>query len=66
MRGGRVVGCQLRRRYATSPTLNALYRDRISLSAVGAAAVPWCSEPQHSRYGMGSPHGQAEVDAERA
>jgi hypothetical protein len=45
---GRVEECQLRSRYAGSPTANALYRLRISCSAVAAVAVPSCSRPQQS------------------
>ncbi|GAA4038497.1 hypothetical protein GCM10022233_03560 [Streptomyces shaanxiensis] len=38
---------------------NALYRDRMSASAVGAAALPVWQRPQQSSYGCGSPQGQA-------
>ncbi|GKQ39671.1 hypothetical protein ALMP_61980 [Streptomyces sp. A012304] len=43
-----------------SPFTKALYRDRMSASAVGAAAPVW-KRPQHSAYGAGSPHGQERV-----
>jgi hypothetical protein len=46
--GGRVEGCQVSSRYAGSPTAKALYRERISCSAVPAVAVPSCNRPQHS------------------
>ena len=36
-RAGRVAGCQVRSRYASSSTANAEKRERISASAVGAA-----------------------------
>jgi len=45
---GRGEGCQVASRYAGSPTAKALYRERISCSAVAAVAVPSCSRPQHS------------------
>ncbi|GAA2240413.1 hypothetical protein GCM10010430_22320 [Kitasatospora cystarginea] len=54
-------GCQLRSRYASSRTANALNRERISASAVVATASPRCSRPQHSPYGAGRPQGQGEV-----
>ncbi|CCB77702.1 protein of unknown function [Streptantibioticus cattleyicolor NRRL 8057 = DSM 46488] len=55
--GGRVSGCQLRSRYASSPTANALNRERINSSAVAARAAPLCSRPQHPGYPAPLPHG---------
>ncbi|GAA5055684.1 hypothetical protein GCM10023336_27900 [Streptomyces similanensis] len=51
----------MRSRYAASPRTKAQYRDRISASAVGAAAAPEWKRPQHFSYGSGSPHGQERV-----
>ncbi|GAA3024537.1 hypothetical protein GCM10010448_02920 [Streptomyces glomeratus] len=40
---------------------NALYRDRMSASAVGAATAPEWKGPQHFSYASDSPHGQERV-----
>ena len=52
------AGARSRAGTPASPTAKALYRERISCSAVPASAVPSCSRPQHSAKGRPVPHGQ--------
>src|SRR5699024_7077421 len=55
---GRVAGCQLAATYSESSSTNAVYRDRISASAVDGVAVPDKNGPQHCRSVSPVPHGQ--------
>jgi hypothetical protein len=48
-------GCQVRSRYGSSPTAQALNRDRMSCSGVAARACPRCSRPQQSSQVAGRP-----------
>src|SRR5699024_12869831 len=45
---GRVWECQLAARYVSLPTTKAVYRERISASAVDAVCSPASRGPQHS------------------
>jgi hypothetical protein len=62
---GRVLGCHERARWPASPSAKAVYRDRISRSAVGASP-PRSSGPQHPPKGSPLPHGHGDASSMRA
>lgn len=55
---GRVVECQEDARYASSPSTNAVYRERINASAVSGSVAPEIIGPQQSEYFCTAPQGQ--------
>jgi hypothetical protein len=50
-------------RYSDRRFTNALYRDRISASAVGASACPVWNGRQHREYAAPDPHGHVAARA---
>src|SRR5699024_2770986 len=57
--GGLVRGCHVRQRWSVCPSTNAVYRDRISRSAVRAGRPSSTIGPQHVPNPSPLPHGHA-------